>query len=329
MARQRVFLLSVTLTIMAAMPALGQEAAPVSGPARARSTASTPDFFGVWNHPSFPWYEPPASGPGPVTNRSRWPYIVNQQSSFGGGSPGLPPSRDGQGVSDYDQLVGDYTNPILQPWAAAVVKKFGEISLAGITYPNPSNQCWPEPVPFIFKRVQMQMIQQADKITILYGEDHEVRWVRLNRPHPTPVTPSWHGDSVGHYEGDTLVIDTIGVRTDHPYAMIDLFGTPYTKSLHVVERYRLRDYDDVRDAIERNLKENWQAGGDVFSRHRGKFLQLHLTIEDEGVFTAPWTATLTYVPARNDQLREDVCAENMQFYPHKNAAVPTAVKPDF
>jgi hypothetical protein len=144
MARQRVFLLSVTLMAMVAMPALGQEAAPVSGPARAQSTASTPDFFGVWNHPSFPWYEPPASGPGPVTNRSRWPYIVNQQPSLGG-SPGLPPSKEG--VSDYDQLVGDYTNPILQPWAAEVVKKFGEISLAGITSPNPSNQCSPEPAP--------------------------------------------------------------------------------------------------------------------------------------------------------------------------------------
>jgi hypothetical protein len=326
MGRQRVFLL---LIAMLAPRALGQDAAPVSGPARAQSTASTPDFFGVWSHPSFPWYEPPASGPGPVTNRSRWPYIVNQRPSVAGGSPGLPPSKDGQGVSDYDQLVGDYTNPILQPWAAEVVKKFGEISLAGITYPNPSNQCWPEPVPFIFKRVQMQMIQQVDKITILYGEDHEVRWVRLNQPHPTPVTPSWHGDSVGRYEGDTLVIDTIGVRTDHPYAMIDLFGTPYTKSLHVVERYRLRDYDDVRDAIERNLKENWQAVGDVFSQHRGKFLQLHLTIEDEGVFTVPWTATLTYVPSRIEQLQEDVCAENLQFYPHKNATVPIAHKPDF
>jgi hypothetical protein len=193
---------------MLATPALGQDAAPVSAPARAQGTASTPDFFGVWSHPSFPWYEPPASGPGPVTNRSRWPYIVNQRPSVAGGSPGLAPSKDGQGVSDYDQLVGDYTNPILQPWAAEVVKKFGEISLAGITYPNPSNQCWPEPVPFIFKRVQMQMIQQVDKITILYGEDHEVRWGRLNQPHPRPVTPSWHGDSVGHYEGDTLVIDT-------------------------------------------------------------------------------------------------------------------------
>jgi len=56
------------------------------------STASIPDFFGVWNHPSFPWYEPPASGPGPVTNRSRWPSIVNQRPPAGGGSPGLPPS---------------------------------------------------------------------------------------------------------------------------------------------------------------------------------------------------------------------------------------------
>jgi len=326
MGRQLVFLLSVTLT--AATPALGQNAVPVSGPARTQSAASTPDFFGVWNHPSFPWYEPPAAGPGPLTNRSRWPYIVNQQPSVGG-SPGLPPSKDGQGVSDYDQLVGDYTNPILQPWAAEVVKKFGEISLAGISYPNPSNQCWPEPVPFIFKRIQMQMIQQADKITILYGEDHEVRWVRLNQPHPTPVTPSWHGDSVGHYEGDTLVIDTIGVRTDHPHAMIDLFGTPYTKSLHVVERYRLRGYDDGRGAIERELKKKLQPAGGVFSQHRGKFLQLHLTIEDEGVFTVPWTATLTYVPAPIDQLREDVCAENLQFYPHKNAAVPTADRPDF
>jgi hypothetical protein len=51
--------------------------------------------------------------------------------------------------------------------------------------------------------------------------------VRLNEPHRTPLTPSWYGDSVGHYEGDTLVIDTIGQKTDRKYAMIDLFGTPY------------------------------------------------------------------------------------------------------
>ena len=234
-------------------------------------------------------------------------------------------------MSDYDQLVGDYTNPILQPWAAEVVKKFGEMSLAGITYPNPSNQCWPEPMPFIYKQFLVQMIQQPDKVTFYYS-GHMRRAPRAPERAviPTPLTPSWYGDSVGHYEGDTLVIDTVGVKTDRPYAMIDLFGTPYTKSLHVVERYRLRDYDDVKDAIERNKKENWLFTGDVFSKHRGKFLQLHLTIEDEGVFTTPWTATLTYVPGPDD-LPEAVCAENRHqyYYDHSDADVPRAEKPDF
>jgi hypothetical protein len=258
-----------------------------------------------------------------VLNRSRWP----QRPGGASGSVAAPPSKEG--VSDYDQLVGDYTSPILQPWAAEVVKKFGAISLAGITYGNPSNQCWPEPIPFIYKQFLVQIIQQPDMVTILYSGNGDVRRVPLNQPHQDPPTHSFYGDSVGHYEGDTLVIDTIAVRTDHPYAMIDLFGTPYTKSLHVVERYRLRDYDDVKDAIERNINENWLPAGDVFSHHRGKFLQLHLTIEDEGVFTTPWTSTLTYVPGP-DEWPEVVCAENLHQYYYKNEAdVPRAAKPDF
>ena len=325
MHRQREFLLHVVLAMAAATSALAQTATPVSpGSGATNGVASIPDFSRVWFHPSFPWFEPPASGPGPINNLSRWPQ---RPADAAGGTLALPPSKEG--VSDYDQLVGDYKNPILQPWAAEVVKKFGEISLAGITYPNPSNQCWPEPVPFIFKRFLVQIIQQPDKITFLYEEDHEVRRVRLNEPHRTPVIPSWHGDSVGHYEGETLVIDTVGVRTDRPYAMVDLFGTPYTKSLHIVERYGLHDYDDVKDAIERNKKENWLFLGDVFSGHHGKFLQLHLTIEDEGVFTTPWTATLTYVPGR-DPFAEDVCAENRnQYYNNNEADVPRADQPDF
>ena len=255
---------------------------------------------------------------------SRW---AEQRTGGASGSAALPPST--VGISDYDQLVGDYKSPILQPWAAAVVKRFGEMSLAGITFPNPSNQCWPEPMPFIFKQSTMQMIQQPGRIMMLYSGNSEVRRVRLNEPHPSPLTPAWYGDSVGHYEGDTLVIDTVGVRTDRPYAMIDLFGTPYTDKLHVVERYRLRDYDDVKDAIERNIKENWLFIGDVFSQHRGKFLQLHVTIEDEGVFTTPWTATLTYVPG-TDQIPEGVCAENPhEYYNNKDSDVPKAEQPDF
>jgi hypothetical protein len=320
----RDFLLVVTLTA-AATPVLAQTATPVAVPSSSATNAasSIPDFSRVWFHPSFPWFEPPASGPGPLTNLSRWPQLPGDAA----GTLAVPPTKEG--VSDYDQLVGDYTNPILQPWAAEVVKKFGEMSLAGITFPNPSNQCWPEPMPFIYKQFQVQIIQQPDKVTFLYSEHMDIRRVRLNEPHPAKVTPSWYGDSVGHYEGDTLVIDTVGVRTDRPYAMLDLFGTPYTKSLHVVERYRLRDYDDVKDAIERNKKVNWLFLGDVFSQHRGKFLQLHLTIEDDGVFTTPWTATLTYVPG-DDQLPEEVCAENRhQYYYNNETDIPRADKPDF
>jgi hypothetical protein len=51
------------------------------------------------------------------------------------------------------------------------------------------------------------------------------------------------------------VVDTVGVKTDRPYVVIDLFGTPYTKSSNIVERYRLREYDDVKDAIERYKKK--------------------------------------------------------------------------
>src|ERR1700678_1109024 len=138
-AHWRGFLLLVTFAAAAATPALSQTATPAAGAAISgtQRAASIPDFSGVWRHPSLPGFEPPASGPGPVTNRSRR-----------------------NGVSNYDQLVGDYTNPILKPHAAEIVKKFGEISLAHVTYPSPANQCWPEPVPYIYKNFGMQMLQQ-------------------------------------------------------------------------------------------------------------------------------------------------------------------------
>jgi len=322
---QRGFLVLLAAAALAAMPAAAQTtSAAKAADSPTKGVTEVPDFSRVWAHPALPWFEPPASGPGPITNLSRWP---EQRPAGLAGSAALPASK--VGISNYDQLVGDYKNPILKPWAAAVVKKFGKISLAGITYPNASNQCWPRPGPFVLKNSQVQMIQQPDKITLIYNENHEVRRVRLNEPHRAPVTPSWYGDSVGHYEGDTLVIDTVGVKTDRKYAMIDLFGTPYTDKLHVVERYRLRDYDDVKDAVDRNIKENWLMLGDIFSQHRGKFLQLHLTIEDEGVFTTPWTATLTYVQGP-DQIAEQVCAENRaQYYTNDEADVPKADKQDF
>jgi hypothetical protein len=292
-----------------------------------QGAASILDFSGKWGHLSLPGFEPPESGPGPVTNRSR------RRQFIAGVYPGVA-DPNGALVSDNTQLVGDYTNPILKPEAAEVVKKHGEISLAGVGYPTPRNQCWPGGVPFIFTNSGMQMLQRLDKITILYDFDHEVRRVRMNEPHPAQVTPSWYGDSVGHYEGDTLVIDTVGVKVG-PFAMVDWYGTPHTEALHVVERYRLLDYVAAKDGLERDAKENIQVqtpDGSSLSfdpNYRGKHLQLQFTVEDEGVFTMPWSATITYGRPVGEW-REIVCAENPRKYnTEKDAAVPTEDKPDF
>jgi hypothetical protein len=313
--RQRFFLLVTLLATSAAAdagPASGQTAVP-SGPVRsvAQGLAAIPDFSGVWAHPSWPSFDPPLSGPGPVVNRSRTP----------------------NGVGNTRQFVGDYTNPILKPQAADVVKKHGEISLAGIAYPTPANQCWPQPLPYIFWNIGMQMLQRPDKVTILYFFDHEVRQVRLNEPHPANVTPSWYGDSVGHYEGDTLVVDTVGIKARRPFAMVDVYGTPYTEALHVVERYRLLDYEAAKEAQERGQKENLRipfndSGLNVDPNDRGKGLQLEFTVEDGGVFTMPWSATMTYRRAAG-QWPEYVCSENTNEYTTRETSVPRAEKPDF
>jgi hypothetical protein len=129
----------------------------------------------------------------------------------------------------------------------------------------------------------------------------------MNQPHPAQPTPSWYGDSVGHYEGDTLVIDTVGTIAKRPFAMVDLYGTPYTPALHVVERYRLLDYEAAKEGLERDAKENFRA---IDRNYRGKHLQLQFTVEDDGVFTTPWTATITYGRG-SDEWPETVCAENI------------------
>jgi hypothetical protein len=306
---RRPLLLMVTLAATV-IPASGQQEVPEATPANigVQSSSSIPDFSGIWRHGNLPWFIPPASGPGPVTNLSR--------------------TKD-TGVSDYSSLVGDYKNPILQTWTADVVKEKGELSLAGVVFPNPANTCWPEPVPFLFKHAAMQMLQLPNEIVMLFNENHEVRRVRMNQPHPAKVTPSWHGDAVGHYEGDTLVIDTVGVRTDRPHAMIDLFGTPYTEKLHVVERYRLVDYDDAKDAMQRGTKENRRAAGPYNPNYNDKYLQVHFTIEDEGAFTTPWTAIMIYLRERGEW-PEVVCAEGrFAFHHDQNADLPHADKPDF
>src|ERR1700722_10034405 len=165
------FLLAMTLAGAVATPALAQ------------TTASIPDFSGLWLHPGL-GFGPPLSGPGPVRNKSRLP----------------------SGASNFSLVVGDYTNPILKPEAAEVVKKKGEISQSGRIFPDPDNMCLQNPLPYIFWNFSVQILQQPDKVTLVYQHDNDTRTVRMNQPHPATVVPTIHGDSVAHYEGDTLAI---------------------------------------------------------------------------------------------------------------------------
>jgi hypothetical protein len=328
--QRRDLLLLVILAAAAATPASGQDAAPAFGASSGAThgAASIPDFSGLWSHPYWPGFEPPLSGPGPVRNKLR-----RRQALDPDGRP--LPAANAPLVSEPLRLVGDYTNPVLKPQAAEVVKKHGELELGGGA-PSPSNQCWPQPVPYIFWNIfGMQMLQQWDRITFLYGYDHQVRYVRMNQPHPAQVTPSWYGDSVGYYDGDTLVIDTVGVKIG-PFAMVDMYGTPYTQALHVVERYRLIDYEAAKEAQERGGKENWRVGVDAAHgwvpdpNDEGSGLQLQFIVEDDGVFTVPWSATITYRRPLETVWEEYVCAENIhEYYAGKDTAVPRADKPDF
>jgi hypothetical protein len=293
------------------------------------SQATIPDFSGMWGYPYWPSFELPLSGPGPVVNKLRRRQLLD--------ADGRPlPAANAPLTGDPLRLVGDDTNPILKPEAAEIVRKHGEVELSGGA-PTPTNQCWPAPVPYIFRSIGMQMFQHPDRnrITIRYGGD-QVRHVRMNQPHPAHVTPSWYGDSVGYYEGDTLVIDTVGIKADRPFAMVDMYGTPYTQALHVVERYRLIDYEAVKEAQERNGRENWRFNAAVAEgwvpdpAYKGKGLQLQFTVEDEGVFTTPWSATITYRRPSLTEWGETVCAENIhEYYAGKDTAVPRSDKPDF
>ena len=270
-------------------------AATFAWPALAAEGTSIPDLSGIWGR----WFylEPPPSGPGPVVSKLR--------------------RSDGSIVQS---AVGDYTNPILKPPAAQVVKKDGDLEQSGIVVPSPHNQCRPEPTPFALSiQLGMQIIQQKDEVDLLYLSDHQVRHVRMNVPHSDHPTPTWQGESVGHYEGDALVVDTIAQKVG-PLSMIDRFGVPFSSALHVIERYRLIDGATARDLQLKHESAYFGPGksspggspygrGDIDPDPVKPGLQVEITVNDPAVFTTPWSALATFRRVQG-AWPESVCAEN-------------------
>jgi hypothetical protein len=234
---------------------------------------------------------PPPSGPGPVTNDPRYPYLDNGAARRAGKQP--------------TYRVADLTNPILQPWAREQMKKANDDVIAGKVPFRPRERCYPAGVPgFAVYTLVMpfHFLQTEKEVTIINEGGPEIRRVFMNVPHSANVKPSWYGESVGHYEnGDTLVVDTIGISTK---SFVDNYRTPHTDKLHVIERYKLID--------------------------GGKMLEDTITVEDPGTFTMPWSAVQRWRLVGDRPLIEDICAENnYAFFDYGVAPLPQDNTPDF
>ena len=276
--------------------------------------AAAPPLFSP--HASAGWVailgglKPPRSGPGPVKDDPAHPTIDNNQFRLTGKQPTLP--------------VADLRNPILQPWVREALRKRNERVLAGEPVFGPRQSCWPRGVPGFLNEGGFQpmfIIQSAKEvIMVAQADNHQLRHIYLDVPHSANVKPSWFGESVGHYEGDTLVVDTIGITTR---TFVDDYQTPHTDKLHVVERFRMID--------------------------GGKGMEAALYVEDEGAFTTPWNAVQRYkrveprvaerdVPVQDDgtsavgeagPLLEGYCADMQTRFSFEKDPIPQSNKPDF
>jgi hypothetical protein len=170
-------------------------------------------------------FQPPASGPGPVTSAKDHPYIPNNDS--------------GKQVTF---RIADLTNPILKPWAIEKMRDQNELAAAGKRAFEARASCRPGGVPgfLVMGRVNpLYFVQGKDEVLLINEGGPEVRHVYLDVPHTAHPRISPYGESIGHYEGgDTLVIDTIGLSDD---TYVDNYRTPHTTQLHVIERFRVTD----------------------------------------------------------------------------------------
>jgi hypothetical protein len=225
-------------------------------------------------------------GPGPVHNDPAHPYVTNNVFRATGAQPSF--------------RVADLGNPNIKPWAKEVMKRENDKVLAGKMPYSARSSCMPGGVPGFMNFAvvdPIHILQTPKVVTMIFSGDAQVRHVYLDVAHSANLKPTWYGESVGHYEGDTLVVDTIGLN-DKTY--VDNYRTPHSEKLHVVERYKLID--------------------------GGKTLQVTFRMDDPDTFYEPWSAINNFKRIEMP-MHEEACAENNQnvFDYH----IPVASKPDF
>jgi len=175
-----------------------------------------------------------------------------------------------------------------QPWAADLVRKrlAWQQTMAGSTdhgaIIDPHARCLPPNFPRAWELPQYKRIVQSSSLVVILHEFQATYRLIFTDGRPLPVdpTPSWNGYSVGHWEGDTLVIETTGFRDD---LWLDTSGSPLTDAARVTERIRRVNFGQ---------------------------LQIEVTVNDPKAYTRPWTVQMNQAFALDTDLLDDICLEN-------------------
>ena len=156
---------------------------------------------------------------------------------------------------------------------------------------DPEANCLPTGVP---RRdpYPWRILQTPTHVFLLFeGNIHSYRQIFIDgRKHPADLDPTWYGHSIGHYERDTLVVDTVGFNDRFWF---DFQGTPHTEKLHTIERY---------------------------TRTNMGTLVVETTVNDLGAYTKPFTITFTARLRAGEELMEYICNENNGFVHHITGA---------
>ena len=157
--------------------------------------------------------------------------------------------------------------------------------------PLPTAICLPPGVPTIWQiPTPFEIVPLPGRILIIYEQQHLIRQIYLNRQHPADLIPTWMGNSVSRWEGDTLIVDTTGFNE---LTWADLWGLPHSSEIHVIERIRL---------ISPNV------------------LQVEITVEDPKAYTKPWTAVRRFDRKSDWEIGENICEDNNTYLiPSKDA----------
>src|SRR5215469_687307 len=280
------FISRISLPLLAASTAalIGSTAAN----AQAQVAAKAPPDFSTgnagWVTVGTDWIALPGSPP-PVSFDPAHPYVGNNTGK-------QPTFR-----------VADINNPNLTQLAKDALRKANDEVLRGKAMYARESRCWATGVPAFLLNPggPTYWLQTPQKITMIWQMDHQVRHVYLNVPHSADPKPSWYGESVGHYDGDALVVDTTGQNTQ---TFVDNYRTPHSEKLHVVERYHL-------------------VNG-------GMMLQAEVTIEDPAVFIQPLQVVHRW-RRMEGTIVESTCVEGEMANPFKQDVepIPTAAKSDF